>query len=415
MSRSSWRQRIRDRLAATPGVAAVRRPVTPRGAAEFDLYYVRTGPPSVHPVLVIPGGPGLASVQPYRAFREHAAARGLDVIMVEHRGVGLSRHTDDGADLPEAAITVDQVVADLAAVLDAAGVDRATVYGTSYGGYLAAGLGVRQPRRVRSMVLDSPVLSARDIHDVREAIRELLLAGTGPTGAALAAKARALVDRGLLDSTATQLAATVYEFGGVRALDRQLDLLLSGRTVLWRIMELIGEQAMRVVPFHNEVDLVNRIAFRELDYRGTPDGLPLDPSVGMGELAEQMPGAAPDFEEEPYDLVAEMPRFDWPTVVLSGGRDLTTPPAIAARVADLIPGAVPVRLPTAGHSILDTRERAAIRVAAAVTAGGDDIAELARRGTELDALPGNATVRLAALALDAGALLGRVSPVRLPR
>ena len=368
MSRSSWRQRIRDRLAATPGVAAVRRPVTPRGVAEFDLYYVRTGPPSVHPVLVIPGGPGLASVQPYRAFREHAAARGLDVIMVEHRGVGLSRHTDDGADLPEAAITVDQVVADLAAVLDAAGVDRATVYGTSYGGYLAAGLGVRQPRRVRSMVLDSPVLSARDIHDVREAIRELLLAGTGPTGAALAAKARALVDRGLLDSTATQLAATVYEFGGVRALDRQLDLLLSGRTVLW-----------------------------------------------MGELAEQMPGAAPDFEEEPYDLVAEMPRFDWPTVVLSGGRDLTTPPAIAARVADLIPGAVPVRLPTAGHSILDTRERAAIRVAAAVTAGGDDIAELARRGTELDALPGNATVRLAALALDAGAFLGRVSPVRLPR
>jgi len=40
---------------------------------------------------------------------------------------------------------------------------------------------------------------------------------------------------------------------------------------------------------------------------------------------------------------------------------------------------------------------------------------LARRGTELDALPGNATVRLAALALDAGAFLGRVSPVRLPR
>ena len=95
-----------------------------------------------------------------------------------------------------------------------------------------------------------------------------------------------------------------------------------------------------------------------------------------------MSGPAPDFEAEPYDLVAEMPRFTWPTVVLSGGRDLTTPPAVAERVAALIPGATLVRLPSAAHSVIDFRERAAFEVIAAVTRGEHD--RLPQRCDELD-------------------------------
>src|SRR5262249_3361177 len=83
-------------LAALPGVRSVRRPVTPDAPDRFDLYYVRTGPKSDHPLVIIPGGPGLASVAPYRGMRRHATAAGLDVIMIEHRGVGLSRHDDQG-------------------------------------------------------------------------------------------------------------------------------------------------------------------------------------------------------------------------------------------------------------------------------------------------------------------------------
>ena len=37
------------------------------------------------------------------------------------------------------------------------------------------------------------------------------------------------------------------------------------------------------------------------------------------------------------DLVAELPHFGWPTVVVSGGRDLITPPAVAERVAAHFP------------------------------------------------------------------------------
>ena len=194
---------------------------------------MRAGRKSAHPLVVIPGGPGAASVALYRGFRRRAAAEGLDVIMVEHRGVGMSRHDDDGADLPPEALTIDQVVDDVAAVLDDAAVDKAVIYGTSYGTYVAAGFGVRHPDRVHAMVLDSPVLSAHDIDAVREATRRLLLGRRDPETADLAPKVRQLVDDDVLTPAATQLAMAVYGFAGPALLHRQLDLLLAGRRWLW--------------------------------------------------------------------------------------------------------------------------------------------------------------------------------------
>ena len=73
-----------------------------------------------------------------------------------------------------------------------------------------------------------------------------------------------------------------------------------------------------------------------------------------------------------------MPKFAWPTVVISGGRDLITPPAVADRIASLVPAAVLMRLPTAGHSVLDTRERAALAIIDAVR--NDEDGPLARVG-----------------------------------
>src|SRR6476619_1067125 len=178
MTMNAKRRRAHDKLAALPGVRAVRRPIRPRrdvagqaapaGDLEFDLFYVRIGRKSAHPVVIIPGGPGAASIARYRGFRRRAAADGLDVIMVEHRGVGMSRHDDAGADLPAVALTIERAVDDIAAVLDDAQVEKATIYGTSYGTYLAAGLGVRHPDRVHAMILDSPLLSADDIDVVRQ-------------------------------------------------------------------------------------------------------------------------------------------------------------------------------------------------------------------------------------------------------
>ncbi|MEY8015177.1 alpha/beta hydrolase [Mycobacterium servetii] len=408
MTMNAKRRRTHDKLARLPGVRPVRRPVSPGSAEEFDLYYVRAGRKSTHPLVIIPGGPGVASVLMYQGFRRRAAAAGLDVIMIEHRGVGMSRHDDSGADLPPEAITVEEVVDDVAAVLEDAHVDSAVLYGTSYGTYIAAGVGVRHPGRVRSMILDSPLLSRHDIAMVRDAVRGLLLAGDGPESAALAPKMRKLVDAGVMTASAGELAAWMYGYGGPALLDRQLNLLLDGRTLLWHTLSRSTKILNRKVPYRFEADLVSRIAFRELDYAAEPDGLPLDPAVALRETLS--PTAA--FEAEPFDLAAEMPKFDWPTVLLSGGRDLVTPPAVARRIASLIPGAVLLTLPTMAHSALDFREPAALAVIAAVWDGAPS--RLVGQGARLDALPPRTGVRLLWKALDAAAAVEGALPYPAP-
>lgn len=410
MTMSARRRRTHDKLAALPGVRPIRRPVRPDRDDEFDLYYVRTGRKSARPLVFIPGGPGAASVALYRGFRRRAAAAGLDVIMVEHRGVGMSRHDDRGADLPPEAMTIDLVVDDIAAVLDDASVDKAVVYGASYGTYLAAGFGVCHPDRVHAMVLDSPLLSARDIDAVRQATRRSLWDGADPQTEHLAPKVRQLVDNDLLTPAATQLAMAVYGFAGPAALRRQLDLLLVGRRWLWSALDRVSRFILeRKAPYRHEPDLVNRIAYRELNYGADPDGEPLDPAAAYRETDSESIA----FESEPYDLEAEMPRFGWPTVIISGGRDLITPPAVAHRIASLISDPVLVELPTAGHSIIDLRERAALDVVEAVYDGTAH--ELPERSAALDARPANPAVRLLIWALRVAAAVESVLPAVVPR
>ena len=72
------------------------------------------------------------------------------------------------------------------------------MYGTSYGTYIAAGVGVRHPGRVHAMILDSPVLS-RPPTSRRAARRCAGCCCSGadrPDTADLAPKVRQLVDEG---------------------------------------------------------------------------------------------------------------------------------------------------------------------------------------------------------------------------
>ena len=73
-------------------------------------------------------------------------ARRLRVITFDNRGVGRSRAFGH-------AYTTDAMADDAATVLDAAGVERAHVYGISLGGMVAQKLALRHPQRVRSLVL----------------------------------------------------------------------------------------------------------------------------------------------------------------------------------------------------------------------------------------------------------------------
>jgi pimeloyl-ACP methyl ester carboxylesterase len=420
MTMNAKRRKAHDKLAALPGVRAVRRPVRPGadlagkaaqgGDQEFDLFYVRAGRKSPHPLVVIPGGPGAASIALYRGFRRRAVAEGLDVIMVEHRGVGMSRHDDTGTDLPPEALSIDQVVDDVGAVLEDAQVDKAVIYGTSYGTYVAAGFGVRHPDRVHAMILDSPLLSAEDINAVREATRRVLWSGDEPETAELATKVRRLVEDGVLTPTAAQLAAGMYGLAGPDVLRRQLDLLLEGRDWLWGAVGL-GTRLLfgRKTPYHHEPDLVERIGYRELNYGAVPDGEPLDPALALREAAS----GEVDYVAEPFDLIDEMPKFSWPTVVISGGRDLITPPSVARTIASLVPGAVLVNLATAGHSAIDLRERAALDIIKASYEGLSS--DLPARADRLDSTPGGLGVRMLIWGIAAAAVAEQALPAVVPR
>jgi len=348
--------------ASVRGVHRVRRPATPTAPA-FDLGYVRTGPRSSTPIVVIPGGPGLGSVLPYRRFRRRAAALGLDVIMMEHRGVGLSRADLDGGSLPLSAMRMVDVIDDLAAVLDAEVVHRAYISGSSYGSYVAAGFGAHHPERVAGMLLDSALQSVADRDAERAMIRELFVDGD----ARIAASVRELLDDGSDPRILLGVLRAAYELGGEGLLEPLLRQRVrgarragesgrpgrgsSGRGSVWSALEAYvdkGESEAHVPGFY-EFDLVGAIAFRELGFGPDPDGSVLDPSLTYASIADQFPR----FAGEPFDLTAAAADFDWPTVLLTGSRDLRTPAAVAQRVAEAAPDTVLVEIEN-GHSALES-------------------------------------------------------------
>ena len=106
-----------------------------------ELYWESTGDGA--PVLLIMGL-GLSGGAWWRTVP--VLARRLRVITFDHRGVGRSRAFSP-------VYTTEAMADDAVAVLDAAAIDRAHVYGISLGGMVAQQLALRHPGRVRSLVL----------------------------------------------------------------------------------------------------------------------------------------------------------------------------------------------------------------------------------------------------------------------
>ncbi|MGI5287717.1 alpha/beta hydrolase [Nonomuraea polychroma] len=332
----------------------------------LDLAYVRAGQRGATPLLMIPGGPGLGSVLPYRHLRRMAAQRGFDVIMVEHRGVGFSRRDRTDEDLQLEHLTITEVVEDLVAVLDACAIDRALVYGTSYGGYLAQVLGATHPERVSAMVLDSTYASVDDFDVSRVYLRRLLWDGDDPSSEGAAAALRALVEAGkVTDDQAAIVVPLVYELGGIPLLTRMLMAVNAGRRWQWdRLAAMVGAELTRVRAYVMEFDLAGVINFRE-SYAQKPDGHPLDPALLYASVADRYPS----FEGEPMNVPAALPNFTWPVAVVSGARDIRCARPVAERIRDLTPHGLLVPFDGMAHSIMDSHPTAALEISRSVARG----------------------------------------------
>jgi pimeloyl-ACP methyl ester carboxylesterase len=107
-----------------------------------ELYWESTGAGA--PVLLVMGL-GMNATGWWRTVPVLAAG-GLTVLAFDNRGVGRSAR-------PPGPYSVAQMAGDAVAVLDAAGVDRAHVYGISLGGMIAQEIALRHPDRTHALVL----------------------------------------------------------------------------------------------------------------------------------------------------------------------------------------------------------------------------------------------------------------------
>src|SRR5438105_13061708 len=113
----------------------------PARGSRRDLHWESTG--EGPPVLLIMGL-GLSGGAWWRTVP--VLARRFRVITFDNRGVGRSRSLSYS-------FTTEAMADDAAAVLDAAGVEEARVYGISLGGMVAQQLALRHPDRVSALVL----------------------------------------------------------------------------------------------------------------------------------------------------------------------------------------------------------------------------------------------------------------------
>lgn len=163
----------------------------------IEIEYTAAGDPG-DPALLLVNGLGGQLTAWDDGFVDAFVDRGFRVLRFDNREAGLSSKTDRAIDVgaalselqeggtPEVPFHLDDMADDVVAVLDAALIDEAHVFGISMGGMIAQSLAIRHPARVASLI---SVMSTTGEPDVgrsrREVVRALLTPGPTERDAAI--------------------------------------------------------------------------------------------------------------------------------------------------------------------------------------------------------------------------------------
>lgn len=112
-------------------------------ASGWEIYYETGGDPTRPPLLMILG---LSHRLAHWGKLPGLLAKHLHVITFDCRGMGRSEKRDEP-------YTIDDEMKDIEAVLEAMGVERASIYGRSRGSFLAQEFALTRPERVERLVL----------------------------------------------------------------------------------------------------------------------------------------------------------------------------------------------------------------------------------------------------------------------
>ena len=135
------------------------------------LYWTETG--RGEPLLLIMG---LGATHEWWHRVTPVVSTHFRTILLDNRGVGRS-------DIPPGPYDMATMADDAAAVLDAAGVDTAHVYGASMGGMIAQEFALHHPQRVRSLILGCTACGGRQSVVASREVLEILSAREGMTRA----------------------------------------------------------------------------------------------------------------------------------------------------------------------------------------------------------------------------------------
>jgi 3-oxoadipate enol-lactonase len=212
----------------------------------------------------------------------------LRVLYYDNRGIG-------GSDVPAGPYTARQLAEDAIAVLDAAGVERANVVGTSLGGMAAQELALGFPDRVERLVLACTTPGSPSAHPMPQQTVELMLSAPGlPPEVAL----RRFVVNALAPGTPEELVDRIYALRQANPFD----------PVGWQAQAAAGMG-------FDALDRVSAIQAPTLVVTGTEDVV-VDPRNSEllaerieGARLERVPGGHLFFWEDPSRFVTLVKEF----------------------------------------------------------------------------------------------------------